>query len=534
MKKSSIVAVLCLAAVTGFSQTKKFTFKVGSEFELPRKSNDLSFIGNDKDGIINLSYKKKELSIVRFDSKSLNQTADQQVELEEATKNFNSEVLVDFGTDYYWVHSDWDKGEETESLYYDKIDIAKGRIAATNQKMFQTTRIAGDLVRTGYFYSAKVDNKYQFNFDADRKNLLVTYRLYPEEKKDKKNYDNLGFQVFDEKMKLRWGGEFRMPYTEAIMDNSDFSVDSEGNAYLLAKVYDSDSRKEKNKETGGPAYHYELMKFSKGSKTPVIATISLDDFFIKESVLIESSTHEMLVACTYSKKSKSNGTDGVFLATLDPSGKVKKYKNGYYEFPLEELQKFETARQKRRMERKDDYEAPNLKVRNIVVDPDGSVFIACEEYRVESQTYTTSNGSTYTTYTYYYEDILGCRINAAGQFDWMRKIPKKQRGTRGRGTMSFKLVSDASGYYLLYLDNIKNIDLQEDETPKYHVDGYGGQVVVASISPKGEVSKEIVFNTRDEDIMIFPSAFRRINGNQFIGRASVKRGGFKPLLITYQ
>jgi hypothetical protein len=55
------------------------------------------------------------------------------------------------------------------------------------------------------------------------------------------------------------GGEFRMPYTEAIMDNSDYSVDSRGNAYMLVKVYDSDARKEKDKETGKPAI---ILKFS--------------------------------------------------------------------------------------------------------------------------------------------------------------------------------------------------------------------------------------------------------------------------------
>ena len=50
-----------------------------------------------------------------------------------------------------------------------------------------------------------------------------------------------------------------MPYTEAIMDNIDFSVDSKGNAYMLAKVYDSEKRKEVDKETGAAGYHYEVL-----------------------------------------------------------------------------------------------------------------------------------------------------------------------------------------------------------------------------------------------------------------------------------
>jgi hypothetical protein len=522
---------LCLLTTVTYGQSKKFTFKLGSEYSLPKKSADLSFFGNNKDGIVNLSLKKDELNVLRFDPKTLNQTGESTIEVPEKTKNFNSEKLVDFGTNYFWLHSDWDKPAETEYLYYDKIDVVTGKITEINKELIKATKIAGKMVSSSY-WSFKVDGKYAFNFDAENKKLLVSYRLVPEEKNDKKNYDKIGLHVFDEKMNKLWSNEFTMPYTEAIMDNSDFSVDAKGNAYMLAKVYDSEKRKEKDKETGKAAYHYEVLKFSKDNKKIINTTISIDDYFIRDATLIENSLHEMVIACTYSKKSKGTGTDGIFLAMMDQAGKINKYKNGYYEFPLAELEKFESARSKRRMEKKDDYEAPNLSVRDILVEGDGSVLITCEEYYVVSNTYTNSNGSTYTTYTYYYEDILASKINAAGNFAWVRKIPKKQRGSSGRGTMSYKLISDATGYYFLFLDNKKNMELAEDEVPKYHVDGFGGQVVVAKIDNAGTVTKELVFDTREEDVMLFPAQFRRINGNQFIGRASIKRGDYKPLLIT--
>jgi len=529
--KYFLLVTAFLTSAFSYGQSRKFSFKLGDEYELPRKTEDLAFFGNEKDGIVNLSLKKEELNITRFNPKSLGKTMEQVIDL-DVTKNFNSELVVDFNNNnYYWLHSDWDKKAETEVLYYDKIDVAKGKIAEANHKLFETTKIAGQFTHAGFLYNYKTTEKYQYNYDADRKKLLVSYRLEPESRNDKKNYDKIGFQIYDEGLNKIWGGEFKMPYTEAIMDNTDFSVDSKGNAYMLVKVYDSDSRKEKDKSSGKPAYHYEVFKFTRDNKSIAITPISVDDNYIREATLIESSLHDMIIACTFSKKSKGNGTDGIFLSIIDPNGKVIKYKNGYYEFPKAELEKFESARSKRKMENKDDYENPNLKVRNVEVETDGSIFIACEEYWIEDHSYY-ANGYWHTSIMYYYGDILGSKINANGEYQWLRKIPKQQKGGNGRGTMGFKLISDASGYYFLYLDNLKNLHIGEDEVPKYHVDGYGGQVVISKLDNSGILSKELLFDTREEEIMIFPAEFDRINGNQFIGRARIKKKLFQPILIT--
>ena len=301
--KNFMLAVASLLTIASFAQSKKFTFKLGSEFELPRKSEDLSFFGNQKDGIVNLSLKKDEIIIVKFDSKTLEQSAEKIIELPEASKNFNSEIVTEFKNgNYFWLHSDWNKDDQIETLYYDKLDVSGIKLTANNTKMFETTKLSGGLASIG-LYQFKVDNKYQFNYDAEGKKLLINYRLWPEEKNDKKNYDKIGLQVFDDNMKKLWGGEFTMPYTEQIMDNSDFSIDGNGNAYMLAKVYDSEKRREKDKETGMPGYHYELLKFVKGSNKIISATLSLNDYFIHETSLIENLQHEMIIACTYSKKS---------------------------------------------------------------------------------------------------------------------------------------------------------------------------------------------------------------------------------------
>jgi hypothetical protein len=125
--KYLLLAVISLSSTLSYTQSKKFSFKLGSEYGLPKKSEDLSFFGNDKDGIVNLSLKKEELSIIRFDPKTLTQTAEKTIALPELTNNYNSEIVIDFDNNYFWVHSDWDRKEEKELLFYDKIDVVSGR-----------------------------------------------------------------------------------------------------------------------------------------------------------------------------------------------------------------------------------------------------------------------------------------------------------------------------------------------------------------------------------------------------------------------
>jgi hypothetical protein len=512
------------------ASAQKINFKLGSEYELPKKATDLSFFGNSKDGIVNLALRDDKLYVVGFNAKTLDPNQEQSIEIEGASKNYSYEETIGMGGKVYFMHSDWDKHSETEILYYDEIDLKKGKVAQQNSKVLEASKMAGDWA-SGGFYSLKTVNKYQFAVNSDSSHLLVSYRLSPEFKNDKKNYDKVGLCVFNKSMKKVWSKEFTMPYTEAIMDNSDYTLDSAGNVYLLAKVYDSDARRERDKETGNPAYHYELMKFAAGSSKPTISVIPMEDNFINTAQIIDAQ-NQLLVAGTYAKKSNSNRTAGVFLTAIDGNGKVAKFRNGYYPFPKAELEKYESARTRRNIEKKDEPEVANLVVRNVLIGKDGGLMIACEESYYVVHTYTSSNGSIRTTYVYYNNDIIASRINGNGEFDWVRKIPKYQKGSVPVGTMSYKLISDEKGYYFLYLDNLKNLELGEGETPKQHVDGLGGQVMLTQIDNSGKMKKSIAFDTRDEDVMIYPRNFSKINSNQFIGRAQLKKGLYQPVLIT--
>ena len=113
----------------------------------------------------------------------------------DATRNFNSEAVIEMNKNYYWFHSDWDKKEGIEKLYYEKIDVTTGKVIKSEQKVLEASKIVGTTMASG-FYQFKTVNKYKYETDVTQKVLLVSYRLSPEEKNDKKSYDKIGFFVF--------------------------------------------------------------------------------------------------------------------------------------------------------------------------------------------------------------------------------------------------------------------------------------------------------------------------------------------------
>ena len=64
--KYQFILLFILFSFSSFSQSTEFTFKMGSEFIIPWSTQDLAFVGNEKEGIVNILLDKKKLNIIRF------------------------------------------------------------------------------------------------------------------------------------------------------------------------------------------------------------------------------------------------------------------------------------------------------------------------------------------------------------------------------------------------------------------------------------------------------------------------------------
>ncbi|MCB9252354.1 MAG: hypothetical protein H6605_07780 [Flavobacteriales bacterium] len=510
MKKALFTLSLILLVIYGsFAQKGKFQvkkakYKVGE----PYKVVDASYkFYSTRDGeMISVKVRKAMVSVQKFDSKKLTETSVNIVK--KMVKGFELEGFVEFANKYYLFYSVWDRPNKTEQLFYREVDFENASISEEEVPVLKVDGyIRGTFIESGAGGVGGVRGKFDFYSSYDKKKLMVVYRKKPEEKKDALSYDIIGMFVFDENMKEIGGDEIKMPYTEAKMDNIGYSVDKKGNIYILARVYIGDSKRDRERGSNEANYRIEVLRVPEGTKNvrknDIDKTVlKLGDLFIQDIVLYEGPNDYMTCMGYYTQGKNIDGATGVFTFKIGPEGDL--YDRAEHEFPLELLNQYKSVRAQEKTKKKTENKIialPSLTLRNFKIMEDGSIILVGEQYWKEVYRTTNANGSTTTTTYYYYYDMVFTKISPTGEIDFMKYLPKRQTGTNtGQGGMSFKYMYDQERktHYLVFLDNVKNMNLDANKTPATHRDGAGGFLTAYAIeNEEGEVSKVSILDIKD-------------------------------------
>ncbi len=366
-------------------------------------------------------------------------------------KGFNFEYIKRMKDKLYFFYSIYDKPNTTEQLFVRSINMSEGGFDSEPTLLVSVSRkISGS-----YYYRYSAQGKFNIDVASNGETFVIKYRYNPEEKDDSKNTDMIGMQVFNSSnLEKIWSNDFTMPYTESMMDNLDFAVDSEGNGYFLIKKYKEEVTR-KNREDADNQSLAILIAGSNGELNEV--EFSLGDKLISNVFMKENNKGDIICAGYY-RKPKSYGIDGTFVSILDSKGDLSEPK--FYEFSLDFIKKYKriSERGKKKMEKADENDnlaMSSLYMRDVAVLADGGIVLAGEIFYIT--TYTDSKGNTHTTY--HYDDVIVVKINANGELGWMQKFPKRSTFE------SFKLFTSAKYTYVLFSDNPKNADLPEDQGP---------------------------------------------------------------------
>ncbi|MFH1321639.1 MAG: hypothetical protein ABII90_13435 [Bacteroidota bacterium] len=498
MKKHAILStIIFLIPFLVFAQlSKDFSYSVSKPYKVVDASEKHYFHRGGE--ILSIKITGKRTIIHKFDSEKL--IFIKEKVYEDMPKGFKVEKVTEFNDRYYFFYSLWDKPNEKEQLFYREIDFESGTFIGEGKLIIKVDgKITGSPIGSVYVYwSFGVIDKFNFQISYDESKLLIQYRKKPKIRDDSKNYDVIGMNVFDKNIEPVWSEEVKMPYTEKKMNNLDYSIDSEGNTYILSTVYDDNTTDIKKSRDGKANYHIELLRIEANSgeidKTP----IEVGDKFINNIWLFESPENYMVSAGFYSDGKDLDDADGVFIFKVEKEGEI--YDMASYEIPVEILNQYvkgKVQKENIKKEAKDKAEFEELELRELRIKKDGSIILIGEQHYIISHT-TYSNGKSRTYYTYHYNDMLITKIEADGELAWMKKLPKRQTGKKGQGGMSYQYIYSEDNHYLLFLDNVKNMNLSLNKVPAGHTDGAGGFLTAYKIDDsEGLVSKASILDTKN-------------------------------------
>src|SRR3989338_4600239 len=516
MKKSVFTLMAILFMTTGFAQVKisdDFTYTVSDPYVVVDGFIKEYFSKDDQ--VLAVKYGGGTFTFQKFSGDKMNDV--KRNEIPKST-GFTAESWVQVGNRYYFFYSIWDKAAEKEQLFAREIGFDDCKFLDDGDKIISVDGKVSGGFNAGSIFGIGASSgggKFKFTSSFDDSKLLVQYRIKPEERNDALNKDVIGMHVFNGDMEEVWSGNIEMPYTEKKMNNIGFSVDSEGNTYILAEVYKDETTRRYTKE-GDPNYDLELIKVNADDQELEITKIDLKDHFITDLGFFEGKDAEIVIAGFYGNNNRG-GVDGFFMSKIvnNDLADIK-----YYEVPVDVMKKYVSERAQEKMEKKDeksDLSMSNMVLREIVFGEDGGLTMYGERYYYV-ETYNPQTKQT--TRTYYYQEIVGASIGADGELRWMNKFQKNQRGSAPRGGMGYYLISAGPVDYLLFLDNVKNIELPMDKYPKTHQDGQGGFLTGFKVDKaSGEAEKVSLFDTRDaKGIELFQfntDRIVKINNKQF-------------------
>lgn len=463
------------------------TASEGSSF-----TSDYSFTNEDKSKSLLIKRHNSHIYFQLFDNTSLKELRQTKYKLyDEIPLSSSISNIGWLGDKLYCFYFRWEKQEWIFKCR--EIDFDLCRFKGKEIVIFKTDK-----------YPASSWN-FPCRITEDRSKIVVFIRQHPKKVRDGQNFDEFSFFLFDKDLKELGRQDIKMPFTEKKMDNIQYLIDNKANMYLLTKVFNDNSRKERTK--GGVVnYHYEIYKID-------VANGSLDNIKIPVKELITDialsiGKNEVLYCSGYYTKKYTKNTDnvrilgvplsqasvdGIFLFKIDKNNEI--IAENTHEIPNEIINQYGT---------KNKEELVNLKFRKLITQEDNSVILVGEQI---SSSYNGIQFADFITIHFddskvKYKDILLTKINAEGNIVWIKRLPKRQIGTQ----YGYKICADLSfnyqylkdAHYFIIIDNVKNMSLQMDKKPAEHDSNNGGYLTLYKVDDSsGEITKTSVFNTEE-------------------------------------
>lgn len=495
LHKKNVLILLLFIQLTTFAQvklSKDFDVTVGTPYRVV-DADSKEYFSDGKGHAVSVKTDGRKVFLQLFDANTLKEA--NRKEYEDFPDDNKVQKVIQAGDKLFYVFScEKKKGVD---VYSREIDMTKGtfgpsKLLFTSSRELTVSAYA-EPARYSAFSPQGAPRLVEVLKSFDNSKVLLRYRLKPEVRDDSKNYDVLGFYVFNTAtMDKLWGGEVKMPYTEKEMNNVAFGVSKDGKAYMIAMLREFK--------------RLELLNITTDLKTKA-SKLDIDGNLFFQKVDLREAADGNLTGIGYYANgidfkvswaggmTMSMNTNGIMHFKMDQNGNMlEKYD---FEFPLELINQFETEREKGKNEKREGAGKAGIADLNVIdvsLAADGSTTVVGEQQYLRTELVGTSQKQ-----VFYYGDVVITKYDKKGKLQWMKKLPKTQVGLEGKGMMSVKYVKGKAFQYVLYMDHEKNAGLNfKTGAPEKYRDGRGGYLTAYKIDDvTGNVEKHTIADIKD-------------------------------------
>jgi hypothetical protein len=449
-------------------------------------------------------------------------------QLERFDANFNSTMIVPAKPVF-----------EENSLEIEFAFTSGGQIfmlsSFTNQKLEkkflfvqkingQTLSAEGDLKKIA---ELKYEKKYRtgnFGYDFSRDSSKIFIYANTELRKNEPEKYNL--YVLDAEMEEIWHKEVTLPYSESRFQVEDYTVDNDGNVFLLGVKY---QERGESKRRGKPNYEYRILGYRQDGADVDEYTASLGDLFLTDMRIDVSPKKDIVCAGFYSEKGTFSVKGTYYLRIDRKSKEIEKISSK--EFDIDFITMNFTSGQEQRAKKREakgkNVELYEYDLRDIIPRADGGAVLLAEQYYVVVVcTYNSKTGQQTCTYHYYYNDVIVVSVNPEGEIEWATKVPKRQHSVNDGGYYSsFATMITSENLYLVYNDHKLNLEVQKQgKYYNYSLGDKNGIVMLATIDPNGEVTRKALFSNEEITTITRPKLCQQVSATEMLLYGKKRKG----------
>lgn len=393
-------------------------------------------------------------------------------------------------------------------MFVSEYDRASDTYTSYAQKMNLDGLLDGTLIKLDEYKTPEksLRGKYEFVKSPDNKNIVLYH------KRPFKMYNDEKFKIkkFDQDLNLIWEKDLAFPYKDKDFNLFSLKVMNDGNCYILARIFLDNEEAREKKNNLEATYYFKLLSFSD--------TDTIQESFFKETnielpkrwitdISFTTINDEIVCAGFYADKKDMAVTGTFFMRIEKTTGLIRAQDTE--EFSKTFLAEFIGDKKAERGNGLRDFVLSDIIRRN-----DGGLMLVGEQFFIKTVCYT-SSGNTRCNDYYYYNDIIVVNINSKGEIEWNARVPKRSMDSQNGFYLSYALAVKGNQVYFIYNENQKNLTITDPRMLK-NVNISSSVAVLAHINSKGDVSREVLFTSKESQAYLRPKTCKQLNPNQMI------------------